>query len=630
MFEQIHAQDSMLVVELKPLEISNYRLKEYAVGSKSISYDSLTLSQFKNRNLADLLSAESSLFVKSYGLGSLATSSFRGGNASQTAVLWNGFSLNSSMNGVVDFSLIPSSFFNEITIQYGGESAQWGNGALGGSIHLNNKSEFGKGNTYSVGASLGSFGLNTQSLKTNISRDKLSFSLALFRSQAQNDFPYFKNYDGKDSLVLQKHANYLSFGLLSDLQYKLSNNKKIQFSVWQQNTERNIPAIIFQSESKAEQQDESTRLMLSYLWFKGANKIKIKTGYFKQIIAYQDSISSIFAKNSSNKLLSEISYDRSLSKQFQFSGGLLNNYAFANTTNYLRGVGENRSSIYSFIKYKTRKERWYAVFSARATAIGNDFLTPTFSFQNTLKLNAFFQFKSKISSVYRVPTLNDKYWSPGGNLNLLPENGFSEEVGVAFKIKDKGVIGFDSEVTLFNKNINNWIAWTPNGSVWSPENIKKVWSRGVESLSTIVFSKNDLKVSFTLMTNYVLSTNEKSLNESDNSLGKQLVYTPRYAGHAKLVLSKNQYAVSYRHNYTGYTFTTSDNSEYLTPFDIGAVHVSVKRKAGEYRCEGYLGIENIWGEEYVRIAYRPLPLINYSFGFNINLYKPNTNRNNKS
>ncbi|MFT6716005.1 MAG: vitamin B12 transporter [Saprospiraceae bacterium] len=625
-FARAQAQEDTILVALEPLEISNNRLKVFSIGSKSISYDSLVLSQFKNKNLADLLSAESSMFIKSYGTGSLATSSFRGGNASQTAVLWNGFSLNSSMNGILDFSLIPSSFFNEISLQYGGETAQWGSGALGGSIHLNNKSSFGKGNVYSLGASLGSFGLNTQSVKTEISQEKMTFSLSLFRSQAKNNFPYFKAFNGNDSLVLQQHTDYLAFGLLTDLQYRIKHNKKIQVSVWYQNAHRNIPPILFQSSSTASQQDESTRMMVNYLWFKRRNKVKVKLGYFNETIGFQDSTAVIFADNNAKSLLSELSYDRELSKIFVVSSGLYNSYVFSETTNYGGKVDENRSSIYSFIKYKGENKKIFAVLSGRVTMIQSSLLTPTFSFQNTFKLNSFLQLKSKVSSVYRVPTLNDKYWNPGGNINLLPENGFSEEVGLALEMKDKANVGANSEITLFNKNINNWIAWVPSGTVWSPENIKKVWSRGMESLSDITFLKDDMKVSLKLLTNYVLSTNEQALSAGDNSFTKQLIYTPRYSGFVKLVLSKKQYSVSYRHNYTGYTFTTSDNSEYLSPFDVGAVHVSFNGIKGNYKFEGYFGIENIWGEEYVRIAFRPMPLINYSFGFNVNLYKPLNNK----
>ncbi|MFT6747537.1 MAG: vitamin B12 transporter [Glaciecola sp.] len=619
---QIQAQENTVLVELEPLEITNSRLEVFSVGTKSVEYDSLTLSQFKNGNIADLLSSESSMFIKSYGRGSLATSSFRGGNASQTAVLWNGFSLNSSANGTLDFSLIPSSFFNKIIVQYGGECAQWGSGALGGAIHLNNESSFGKGSVYSLGGSFGSFGLNTQSMKTQISKEKMTFSLALFRSQSENDFPFFKEVQGKDTLVVQNHANYLAAGLLTDFQYRIKKNKKIQFSLWHQEADRNISPIVFQTESHAYQQDKSTRFMVNYLWFKSKNKLRIKGGYFDNQNDYQDSTALIFSENHAQMILTEVTYDRELSRGFQYSGGALNSFAIASASNYTDQVQENRLSIYSFLKYTGKKKKLFTVLSGRAIVLNENAVTPTFSFQNTLIVNRFIKFKSKVSSVYRLPTLNDRYWNPGGNLELMAESGFSEEIGVELNIDDKGLIAFNSEVTLFNKNIDNWIAWVPNGAVWSPENIKEVWSRGVESLSNIIVLEDDMKISLKLMTSYVLSTNEKVLSAIDNSLGKQLIYTPRYSGFAKLTLSKKQYAVSYRHNYTGYTFTTSDNSEYLTPFDLGSVHVSFNAKRGKYKFEGYFGIENIWNEDYVRIAYRPMPLVNYSFGININLYQP--------
>jgi vitamin B12 transporter len=616
-----NGKEDTAVVALTPLNIETSRLKEFSIGSKSVTFDSLSLLQFQNRNLSDLLGAESSMYVKSYGMGGLATSSFRGGNASQTSVLWNGFSLNSSMNGILDFSLVPTSFFNEITVQYGGETAQWGSGALGGSIHLNNKSSFGKGNSYMIGSSLGSFGLNTQLIKASVSQDKFIFSLALFRSQSQNEFPYFKKFSEKDSLVIQKHANYLAFGLMSDFQYNIKSNKKIQFSVWHQNAERNIPPTLYQAVSGAAQQDRSTRVMTNYLWFQRKNKVNIKAGYFNEMIGFQDSSADIFADNVAQTVITEFTFNRELSRKFLFSSGVYSSYVFAETSNYDVQVQENRSSVYSFVKYKGKRKRLFAVLSGRGTLVNSQVLTPTFSLQSTFKLTSYLALKSKVSSVYRLPTLNDKYWNPGGNVDLLPENGFSEEVGLELTFKKKMVYKLNTEITVFNKNIDNWIAWIPNGSVWSPENIKKVWSRGVESLSLLEIVKKGMRFSLTILTNYALSTNELTSNEGDNSLGKQLIYTPRYSGFAKLGISKKQYAVSYRHNYTGYTFTSSDNSEFLSPFDLGSVHLSFNSTKGKYKYEGYFGIENIWGEEYVRVTLRPMPLINYSFGFNIKLHQ---------
>ena len=99
---------------------------------------------------------ESPIFIKSYGLGSLATTSFRGGSASHTAILWNGFNLGSPMNGQLDLSLVPVSLANNVSIQYGGAGALWGSGAVGGAILLNSEPEFDQGLTVDAGTAFGS------------------------------------------------------------------------------------------------------------------------------------------------------------------------------------------------------------------------------------------------------------------------------------------------------------------------------------------------------------------------------------------------------------------------------------------------------------------------------------------
>ncbi len=605
------------LVKLTPLDIPNSRLKNFSVGTKHLIYDSLVLAQFKNRSLGDLLAAESSMYIKSYGLGSLATSSFRGGNASQTAVLWNGFSLNSSMNGVLDFALVPSSFFNRISIQYGGETAQWGSGALGGSIHLNNSKNLGKGNDVTLGSEFGSFGRNNQSCKVELSKEKHSFSLSLFRAQAENNFPFFKQFQGRDSLVTQQNANYLGVGLLSDFQYEIKSNKKLEVAIWFQNIKRKIPPTSLQLESKAEQEDANLRVMFDYLWFKKKNKLQVKGAFFNEQLTFQDDIASILSENSAKSFLTEVTYDRSLSSVFQFSGGLYNSYVLSETTNYESRVDENRLSLYSFIKYQGKRKKLFFVFSSRATLVGDVVTTPTFSLQQTLKLNSLLQIKAKLATVYRLPTLNDKYWNPGGNLDLLPEKGLTQEIGVVTSTSKKRSVYLHSEITVFNKSIKNWIAWMPNGSVWSPQNLLRVWSRGVESISSISYTKKDLTLNLKLMTNYVLSTNQEVPSDNDNSLDKQLIYVPRYTGFANLSISKKNYSVSYRHNYTGYSYTSSDNVSFLTPFDVASLYVSYSLGKSNCLYHAYCSGDNIWGKEYVRIASRPMPLVNYSFGLNI-------------
>ena len=132
-----YAQENVVdtIRQLNVVEVSTSRLILFSNANKSETLDSALLDRYTSSNLADILLNESQIFIKSYGLGSLASSSFRGSGANHTSVLWNGFNLQSPMNGIIDLSLIPANFMNNVAIQYGGAGALWGTGAVGGSIH---------------------------------------------------------------------------------------------------------------------------------------------------------------------------------------------------------------------------------------------------------------------------------------------------------------------------------------------------------------------------------------------------------------------------------------------------------------------------------------------------------------
>ncbi|MFN8167076.1 MAG: TonB-dependent receptor [Bacteroidia bacterium] len=65
-------------------------------------------------------------------------------------------------------------------------------------------------------------------------------------------------------------------------------------------------------------------------------------------------------------------------------------------------------------------------------------------------------------NVFRLPTVNDLYWIPGGNPDLLPETGTTGEIGL--HLLNTQLSMQRSSVAYFDKHINNWIAWVPTGS----------------------------------------------------------------------------------------------------------------------------------------------------------------------
>src|SRR5690606_11786857 len=88
----------------------------------------------------------------------------------------------------------------------------------------------------------------------------------------------------------------------------------------------------------------------------------------------------------------------------------------------------------------------------------------------------FYEAKFNISKNYRVPSFNDLYWQPGGNLELKAENSLQFELGQNISWK-KNSLG----VNLYYNEIHDMIRWVPmSGFIWSPMNTDEVISKGVE------------------------------------------------------------------------------------------------------------------------------------------------------
>ena len=71
------------------------------IGVQKTKMDSLILKENIALSMADVLTFNSSIFVKSYGRATLSTVAFRGTSPSHTQVTWNGMRIN---NPIISFS----------------------------------------------------------------------------------------------------------------------------------------------------------------------------------------------------------------------------------------------------------------------------------------------------------------------------------------------------------------------------------------------------------------------------------------------------------------------------------------------------------------------------------------------
>ena len=124
------------VFRINPVEVTADRIfMAERAGMKETEIDTSVLRGKIHLSLSELLSENTSVFIKDHGRGALATASFRGTAASHTRVTWNGININSPMAGMVDFSLIPVWIIDGLDLKHG--LRPWPNRAGGSGVPFN-------------------------------------------------------------------------------------------------------------------------------------------------------------------------------------------------------------------------------------------------------------------------------------------------------------------------------------------------------------------------------------------------------------------------------------------------------------------------------------------------------------
>lgn len=608
-----------IAISLKEIEVPAVQSKEFIAGKKIQQVDSITKQNFCSSNLGELLSVNSPVFIKNYGPGNISTSAFRGGNASQTAVLWNGFNIQNNMLGQTDFSQLPNFIFDDIGLEYGGTASVWGSGAMGGSIHLNNKPRFNKGMSTTLNLGFGSYDTQKLNSAVHYSGKKFSTTTKVYLNQSENNFKYL------DTVIKQQvHSQFSMQGFLQELSFLLGRNQKLTARAWYNVSQRNLPPSFGSKKSTSSQLDKN--LKLSADWIYEGKKIipSIRIAYFDDILNYTDSAILLFSESKIKTLITEADINYLINQHHKlYFGANYTNYN-GSTINYVK-PNQNLSKAAVLLGYNINyfENKLQFDFNLRQEYSTAFSIPLTGSTGLTYQLLKPIKLKANAAKVYRLPTLNDLYWNPGGNPNLKPEEGYTYEGGFEIKLPYKHFL-FETEMTYFDKTISNWIYWVPGaGGNPTPINLMKVYSRGSETTSRISFTQNKFKSQLGFNSAYVLSTSQESNLENDASINKQLIYTPRYNYGGSCYLSYNKFNISYYHNYIGYRFTTSDNTTWLKPYQFVNLKIAYQHIFQKLTLLTSFNINNLFNSSYTVIAQRQMPLRNYEVSLTLTYHKPN-------
>jgi iron complex outermembrane receptor protein len=225
--------------------------------------------------------------------------------------------------------------------------------------------------------------------------------------------------------------------------------------------------------------------------------------------------------------------------------------------------------------------------------------------------------KGNLARNYHQPTLNDLYWQPGGNPDLLPEHGFTMEAGLEYQVILAGHL-IRTELTTYRSDIKDWIIWIPGfRGYWEPRNIARVRSSGLEYAFRIHGHYH--AIGYKLMGTYAFT---QSVNEGDpmvwgdQSYGKQLVYIPLHSGNLMVHVSYRDFYITYQYNAYGERYTTSSNdlsSRYrLSPYYMNNLILGWNVDLRRIYMNAELRVYNLFNESYNSVLHRPMPGRNYS------------------
>lgn len=580
--------------------------------NKTLHTDSLYLNYLQANNLANVLEQQSMAFIKNYGAGQIATISFRGGNASHTPVLWNGFNLQNPMLGQTDFSQIPAFFLNDIQINFGSNAALFGSGHIGGTIQLETTKQLKHG--FSGKAMVGSNSMQTHAagLELNYKKNKFETSQRFWINGGQNRFSYVNESKLNKPVEQANHAAFNTMAWLNQNRFFIKKNQQLLLSSWIQSTRRNIQPALSAANTNAKQLDYALRISGDYIWQNNQYKIQLRSALLNDIIHFESTVNPQ-SKSNSNVLTNFADVYRYFNHAVLHIG-FMQQYEKATADGY-NFVSRNRYAIFGSLQWHWLNQRLMQQISGRQEISDNSILPFTPSYSITYAFTKELKVIGNASKTYRLPTFNDLYWRNLGNPTLMPESGYSTELSINYQ--NKTVVFM---LTGYHKNINNWIIWTPNNlGLFKPDNIAKVWSRGIEFNWQLKYAilKNHI-IQLNGLHDYNLASNQQAKHANDNSLYKQLIYSPRLKHRFNVTYLYKKFTFNINHTYTGVTFTSADNLNWLPPVNITNINISKNLPLKNRPLLLGFNINNLLNTNYQIMMGRPMPLRNYQI--NLTLY----------
>ena len=628
------------------------------IGVQQTKFDSVVLKENIALSIADVLTFNSSIFVKSYGRATLSTVAFRGTSPSHTQVTWNGMRINNPMLGMTDFSMIPSYFIDDASLLHGTSSVSETGGGLGGAVKLSTKPAQNNGFGLQYVQGVGSFKTFDEFLRLTYGNKNWQLSTRAVYSSSPNEYKY-RNHDKKENIYDDNHniigqyypvernrsGSFKDLHILQEAYYNSDSGERFGLSAWYINSNRELPMLTTDYGEAAEfdnrQREHTFRGVLSWDHLRSNWKVAAKAGYIHTWMAYD------YKRDAGNGIMTSMTRSRSkvdtfygqadgeyyIGSKWLFTASLSahqhlvesrdKNIILQQGDKAIIGYDKGRIELSGSVSAKWRPtERVGVSVVLREEMFGTEWtpLIPALFVDGVLSKRGNIVAKASVSRNYRFPTLNDLYFLPGGNPDLKKESGWTYDAGLSFAIGNEGIYSLSGSASWFDSHVDNWIIWLPTTKgFFSPRNIKSVHAYGVEMEADLAVAlSEDWHLGLDGTFSWTPSINEgEPMSPADKSVGKQLPYVPEISATLTGELSFRTWSLLYKWCHYSERYTMSSNdlslSGNLPPYFMSNITIEKRFLLAWADLSLKGAVNNLFDEEYLSVLSRPMPGINFEF-----------------
>ncbi len=553
------------------------------------------------QNVAQLLETRTGSFIRHYGAGGLASLSLRGTSASQTLILLDGHRLTDPQLGQVDLSLLPTLLFSSVEVMHGAGSALYGSEGMGGVVHLRTEAPEHTGLTLQAG--YGAFGTRSTSALLARRWNHLTGRVVIDYARSEGNFRYLNTALFPAREVPRTNADRERFSLYAALQHT-GTRYRLQGAGWWNTAERGLPGPGTRLPIGERQWDRHLRSWMHAEFTPDWGRWKIGGMWQRSHLRYLNPQLRLDETGRRWSATLDTEVHVPLRSYALLNAGLTTAYRSAQHPSLSEKARERQAGLFlngTLHKHGLRIYPSVRLDTYRPTGAANQAAwSPRLGLNWQPWAAQALHFKTSLGRAFRVPTFNDRFWQPGGNPALRPEQGWTLDAGVVWH---PGPLQL--ELTGYTSRIRNQIVWQPLGSLWIPENVSRVRSRGLEtSMQGTLGQRTGLHLH-----GGVLYTLTDAMDQTTDapSFDQPLRYVPKHQLKTFAGFGWRPVRLDLSGRYIGQRFITTDGRQALDGHWTMDAQIRVQHAIRKGTLTLSLQLKNLLDRAYAVIKDYPMP-----------------------